>query len=503
MVTHKYNDYFLLTIAIFVIVKPRTYIAIDLKSFYASVECVDRGLDPLNTHLVVADASRTEKTICLAVTPSLKSYGIPGRARLFEVVQAVRRINAERRRMAPGRCFRGGSHDHAALLADPSLELEYIVATPRMAHYMEVSGKIYGIYLRYIAPEDIHVYSIDEVFIDATAYLRTYGLSPHDLARKLIQEVLRETGITATAGIGPNLYLCKIAMDIEAKHIPADADGVRIAELDEAAYRRKYWTHRPLTDFWRIGHGIAARLEAAGLYTMGDVARCSLGKPWERYNEDVLYKIFGVNAELLIDHAWGWEPCTMADIKAYRPSANSLSIGQVLSAPYPFEKARLIVREMTDQLVLDLVDKGLVTDQIILSVGYDTVDAQQATATDWYGRPVPKPAHGSANLPRPTSSTRLITDAMMELFDRIVAPDLSVRRVYVVAARVVREDSLDGVQLDLFDEPAEDESRERSRQEAILAIRKKFGKNAILKGMNFDDGATARERNAQIGGHKA
>ena len=503
MVTHKYNDYFLLTIAIFVIVKPRTYIAIDLKSFYASVECVDRGLDPLNTHLVVADASRTEKTICLAVTPSLKSYGIPGRARLFEVVQAVRRINAARRRMAPGRCFRGGSHDHAALLADPSLELEYLVATPRMAHYMEVSGKIYGIYLRYIAPEDIHVYSIDEVFIDATAYLKTYKMNAHELTRKLVQEVLRETGITATAGIGPNLYLCKIAMDIEAKHIPADADGVRIAELDEAAYRRKYWTHRPLTDFWRIGHGIAARLEAAGLYTMGDVARCSLGKPWERYNEDVLYKIFGVNAELLIDHAWGWEPCTMADIKAYRPSANSLSIGQVLSAPYPFEKARLIVREMTDQLVLDLVDKGLVTDQIILSVGYDTVDAQQATATDWYGRPVPKPAHGSANLPRPTSSTRLITDAMMELFDRIVAPDLSVRRVYVVAARVVREDSLDGVQLDLFDEPAEDESRERSRQEAILAIRKKFGKNAILKGMNFDDGATARERNAQIGGHKA
>ena len=507
-------------------VKPRTYIAIDLKSFYASVECVDRGLDPLNTHLVVADASRTEKTICLAVTPSLKSYGIPGRARLFEVVQAVRRINAERRRTAPGRRFRGGSHDHAALLADPSLELEYIVATPRMAHYMEVSGKIYGIYLRYFAPEDIHVYSIDEVFIDVTAYLRTYGLSPHDLTRKIIQEVLRETGITATAGIGPNLYLCKIAMDIEAKHIPADADGVRIAELDEAAYRRKYWTHRPLTDFWRVGHGIAARLEAAGLYTMGDIARCSLGKPGARYNEDVLYKIFGVNAELLIDHAWGWEPCTMADIKAYRPSANSLSIGQVLSSPYPFDKAKLIVREMTDQLVLDLVEKGLVTDQLMLSVGYDTsnltpsptegaplsgdaaaspygTDSQIDVTKDWYGRPVPKPAHGSANLPRPTSSTNLIIDAMMELFDRIVAPDLCVRRVYVVAARVVREDSLDGVQLDLFDEPAEDESRERSRQEAILAIRKKFGKNAILKGMNFDDGATARERNAQIGGHKA
>ena len=501
--TRPGGDYYSGSLAIFVSVKTRTYIAIDLKSFYASVECVDRGLDPLNTHLVVADASRTQKTICLAVTPSLKSYGIPGRARLFEVVQAVGRINAERRRSAPGRRFRGGSSDHAALLADPSLELQYIVATPRMAHYMEVSGKIYGIYLRYFAPEDIHVYSIDEVFIDATAYLGTYKLSPHDLTRKLIQEVLRETGITATAGIGPNLYLCKIAMDIEAKHIPADKDGVRIAELDEAAYRRKYWTHRPLTDFWRVGHGIAARLEAAGLYTMGDIARCSVGQPWERYNEDVLYKIFGVNAELLIDHAWGWEPCTMADIKAYKPSANSLSIGQVLSAPYPFDKAKLIVREMTDQLVLDLVDKGLVTDQLMLSVGYDTVEAEQATATDWYGRPVPKPAHGTTNLPRPTSSTRLVTDAMMELFDRIVAPDLSVRRVYVVAAHVVREDSLDGVQLDLFEEPVEDGSRERSRQEAILAIRRKFGKNAILKGMNFDEGATARERNQQIGGHKA
>lgn len=522
--TRPGGDYYSGSLAIFAPVKPRTCIAIDLKSFYASVECVDRGLDPLNTHLVVADASRTDKTICLAVTPSLKSYGIPGRARLFEVVQAVGRINAERRRSAPGRRFRGGSSDHTALLADPSLELQYIVATPRMAHYMEVSGKIYGIYLRYFAPEDIHVYSIDEVFIDATAYLGTYKLSPHDLTRKIIQEVLRETGITATAGIGPNLYLCKIAMDIEAKHIPADRDGVRIAELDEQSYRRKYWTHRPLTDFWRVGHGIAARLEAAGLYTMGDIARCSVGQPWERYNEDVLYKIFGVNAELLIDHAWGWEPCTMADIKAYRPSANSLSIGQVLSSPYPFDKAKLIVREMTDQLVLDLVDKGLVTDQLTLSVGYDTSNAAEAPhemmggyrraktgpdsyqgpiSTDWYGRPVPKPAHGSANLPRPTSSTRLITDAMMELFDRIVAPDLSVRRVYVVAARVVREDSLDGVQLDLFEEPAEDASRERSRQEAILAIRRKFGKNAILKGMNFDEGATARERNEQIGGHKA
>ena len=491
--------------------KPRTYIAIDLKSFYASVECVERGLDALDTHLVVADASRTEKTICLAVSPSLKTYGIPGRARLFEVVQAVARINAERRRHAPGRRFRGSSTSHAALLADPSLELSYIVATPQMAHYMAVSGRIYGIYLRYIAPEDIHVYSVDEVFIDATDYLKAYRLSAHDFARKLIQEVLQETHITATAGIGPNLYLCKIAMDIEAKHSPADADGVRIAELDEASYRRKYWTHRPLTDFWRVGRGIAARLEAAGLYTMGDIARCSIGKPWELYNEDVLYKIFGVGAELLIDHAWGWESCTMADIKAYRPAANSLSVGQVLAEPYPFDKARLIVREMTDQLVLDLVEKGLVTDQLVLSVGYDSGAVRQAgsggyrgaVVDDWYGRPVPKPAHGSAHLPRPSSSTRLITDTMMELFDRIVEPALQVRRVYVVAAHVVDEKQLDGVQLDLFEEPAEAPERERSRQEAILAIRRKFGKNAILKGMNFEEGATARERNQQIGGHKA
>ena len=492
--------------------RDRTYIAIDLKSFYASVECVDRGLDALATHLVVADASRTDKTICLAVSPSLKTYGIPGRARLFEVVQAVAKINAERRRRAPGRRFRAASWSHPELLADPSLELSYIVATPRMAHYVEVSSRIYGIYLRYIAQEDIHVYSIDEVFIDATDYLKTYHLSAHDLARKLIQEVLRETGITATAGIGPNLYLCKIAMDIEAKHSPADRDGVRIAELDELSYRRKYWTHRPLTDFWRIGHGIAAKLEAAGLYTLGDVARCSLGKPWERYNEDLLYKLFGVNAELLIDHAWGWEPCTMAQIKAFKPSVNSLSAGQVLTEPYTFKKAKLVMREMTDSLVLDLVDKGLVTDQMVLSIGYDTESLTDPeirsryrgpVAADWYGRKVPKPAHGSVNLPRQTSSTRLITDAVMDLFDRIVDPALLVRRMYVVAAHVVDETRVAGVQLDLFEEPAEDEARERSRQEAILAIRKKFGKNAILKGMNFDEGATARERNQQIGGHKA
>ena len=487
----------------------RTNIAIDQKSFYASVECVERGLDALSVHLVVADPSRTEKTICLAVSPSLKAYGIPGRARLFEVVQAVAKINAQRRRNAPGRRFRGKSSDSRALRADPSLELDYIVAPPQMAHYMEVSARIYGIYLRHIAPEDIHVYSIDEVFIDATDYLKAYKLSAHDFARKLIREVLAETGITATAGIGPNLYLCKIAMDIEAKHSPADADGVRIAELDEMSYRRKYWTHRPLTDFWRVGRGIAARLEAAGLYTMGDIARCSVGKPGDRYNEDVLYKIFGVNAELLIDHAWGWESCTMADIKVYRPASSSLSSGQVLKEPYTFAKARVVALEMTQQLALDLVDKHLLTDQIVLSIGYDTAsldgpEYRGNVARDWYGRNVPKPAHGSINLPRQTSSTRLLSEAVTELFDRIADPSLLVRRMYVVAARVVDESRARAVQLDLFEEPgAEDDGRERSRQEAILEIRRKFGKNAILTGTNFDEGATGRERNEQIGGHKA
>ncbi len=459
----------------------RTYIAIDLKSFYASAECVAMGLDPLDTHLVVADASRTEKTICLAVTPSLKSYGISGRARLFEVVQAVRRINAERRAKAPGRRFSGKSHVHSALQRDPSLELEYIVAPPRMAHYMEVSSQIYGIYLRHVSPEDIQVYSIDEVFIDATDY-------------------------------GPNLYLCKIAMDIEAKHSPADADGVRIAELDELSYRRKYWTHRPLTDFWRIGRGIAAKLEANGLYTLGDVARCSVAKPYERQNIELLYKLFGVGAELLIDHAWGWEPCTMDDIRSYRPTTSSLSSGQVLSQPYSFRKARVVIHEMTEQLVLSLVDKQLLTDQMVLHVGYDisslTDPAVKAkyngpVTQDWYGRPVPKPAHGSVNLPRQTSSTRQICDAVLDLFDRIVNRDMLVRRMYVVAAHLVQESSVQAVQLDLFDEPAEPDGRERSRQEAILAIRRKFGTNAILTGTNFDEGATGRERHKQIGGHKA
>ena len=449
----------------------RTYIAIDLKSFYASAECVARGLDPLTTHLVVADATRTDKTICLAVSPSLKAYGIPGRARLFEVHQKLKGTN-----------------------------VQFITAPPRMSYYIEVSSKIYSIYLRFIAPEDIHVYSIDEVFIDATEYLRLYNTTAHDLAMRLVREVLKETGITATAGIGPNLYLCKVAMDVEAKHREADKDGVRIAELDELSYRRKYWTHRPMTDFWRIGKGTVARLERMYLYTLGDVARRSLT------DEESLYREFGVNAELLIDHAWGWEPCSMADIKGYRPSASSLSSGQVLTRPYKADEAALIVREMTDLLTLDLVEKHLVTDQLVLHIGYDNKVAkgfQGPIVADWYGRPTPKPAHGSVNLPGATSSTTLIMRAAMELFHRIIDPSLQVRRIYVVAARVYPEERADGIQLGLFDEVPVDLEKERRQQEVILEIRRKFGKNAILKGMNFEEGATTRERNNQIGGHKA
>ncbi len=452
----------------------RTYIAIDLKSFYASVECVERGLDPLKARLVVADPTRTDKTICLAVSPALKAYGIPGRPRLFEVNQQVAKLKQQ----------------------DPGLELDFVIAPPRMAKYLEVSGKVYSVYLRYIAPEDIHVYSIDEVFIDATEYLRLYRTDAHTLTMRLIREVLSETGVTATAGIGPNMYLAKVAMDIEAKHRPADKDGVRIAELTEMTYREKYWTHRPLTDFWRIGRGTVARLESAGMYTLGDVARRSL-----TYEED-LYRLFGVNAELLIDHAWGWEPCTMADIKAYRPSASSLSSGQVLMEPYSFAKARTIVREMTDSLSLDLVEKKLVTTQLVLHVGYEAGKAAEGTqmVRDWYGRPAPKPAHGSVNLPFATSATSIMLKNMLELYDDIVDRSLFVRRIYVVASQVMPEEMAEGRQMSLFDEP-EDLEKERRQQEAILEIRRKFGKNAILKGMNFDEGATGRDRNRQIGGH--
>lgn len=498
----------------------RAYLCIDLKSFYASVECAERGLDPMTTNLVVADESRTEKTICLAVSPSLKAYGIPGRARLFEVVQKVQEVNAQRRLRAPGRTFTGASCSDLELKASPALALDYIVARPRMAHYIERSTKIYNIYLNYIAPQDIHVYSIDEVFIDATEYLNTYKLSARELAMRMILDVLKQTGITATAGIGTNLYLSKIAMDIGAKHIPADENGVRIAELDEMSYRRALWMHEPLTDFWRVGRGYAKKLQSIGLYTMGDIARCSLGKSNEYYNEDLLYKLFGVNAELLIDHAWGFEPCTIADIKAYKPSTNSLSSGQVLQCPYPFEKAKLIVREMAELLALELVDKGFVTDQVALTVGYDVENLTNpelrkayhgAVTADHYGRAIPKPAHGCSNLKAPTSSTKQIAAAVAELFDRITDPKLLVRRVNLAANRVVSEASVRETryeQLDLFTDQAAEQAkraeleRERKAQEAILNIKKKYGRNAVLKGMNLLEGATAMVRNQQIGGHR-
>lgn len=495
----------------------RVYIAIDLKSFYASVECVERGLDPMDTNLVVADVSRTEKTICLAVSPSLKAYGIPGRARLFEVIEKLRQVNAARIYKAPKRTFRDKSYSDRELKSDSSLSVSYIAAVPRMAHYMEYSTRIYGVYLKYFAPEDIVVYSIDEVFIDATAYLRTYGLTPRQLAQKVILDVLKTTGITATAGIGTNLYLCKVAMDIVAKHTEADQYGVRIAELDEISYRRNLWGHTPLTDFWRVGRGYAQRLERMGLYTMGDIARYSM-------QSDYLYKVFGVNAELLIDHAWGYEPCTVADIKAYKPENNSLSSGQVLQSPYDCEKTGIVVREMADQMALDLVDKGLFTNQLVLTLGYDTenlrdpqISAQYEgeITTDRYGRKVPKHAHGSENLDRYTCSSRIITEAAMKLFKRIAVEGMLYRRITIAACRVIdeasaaMENSFD--QLNLFDmdgaEKLENrdmsEDKEKLMQKAILDMKKKYGKNAVLKGMNLQEGATAVSRNGQIGGHKA
>ncbi len=496
--------------------KERTYIAIDLKSFYASVECVDRNLDPMNTNLVVADKSRTEKTICLAVSPSLKSYGIPGRARLFEVVQKVREVNRERRRNVPGGKFTGKSHFDSELKADPSLELGFIVAPPRMAHYIEHSVKIYQIYLQYAAPDDIHVYSIDEVFIDATDYIQAAKCTAREYAMRIIKQVLKETGITATAGIGSNLYLCKVAMDIVAKHVPADKDGVRIAELDETTYRKTLWNHRPLTDFWRVGRGYCEKLEKHGLYTMGDIARCSIGTG-PIYNEELLYRMFGINAELLIDHAWGWEPCTIADIKAYKPQANSLGSGQVLQEPYPYEKAKLVATEMADSLALDLVAKGLVTNQIVMTVGYDTENKNCVECSiDRYGRKIPKHAHGTYNLDGYTSSGKLIRYAATELFDRIINKKFTVRRLYITATKVIsEEDAADPPveQLNLFKDYEEEQARknlfdaqtqkEKKRQQAVLEIRQKYGKNAVLKANSLEEGATAKNRNEQIGGHKA
>ena len=503
----------------------RTYIAIDLKSFYASVECMERGLDPLSTNLVVADESRTEKTICLAVTPTLKAYGIPGRPRLFEVVQKVSEISKQRLSKAPGGRFAGSSFDDKELKLSPHLSLDYIIAPPRMAHYIDYSTRIYNIYLKHVAAEDIHVYSIDEVFIDATHYLDTYKLTGREFATRILLDVLGNTGITAAAGIGTNLYLAKIAMDIQAKRTPVDEHGVRIAELDEKSYKKELWSHRPLTDFWRIGKGYAKKLEQHGMYTMGDIARCSLGKPSDYYNEDLLYKLFGVNAELLIDHAWGYEPCTIEDIKAYKPETNSLCSGQVLTEPYTFDKARLVAREMTDLLVLDLVDKRLLTSQIVMTVGYDIENLTNAEirktykgpiTTDSYGRTVPKSARGTINLPKQTSSTKMITEAATELFDRIVDKNLLVRRITITFNRVVDEKTNQEKkvceQLDLlaFYNSLQDginvekqEEKEKKIQQAILGIKKKYGKNAVVKGMNLEEGATAMDRNKQIGGHKA
>ncbi|MBQ7062247.1 MAG: DNA methylase [Bacteroidales bacterium] len=501
----------------------RTYIAIDLKSFYASVECVERGLNPLTTNLVVADASRTEKTICLAVTPSLKAYGIGGRARLFEVVERLRQVNAERQLEAPHLRFTGKSTSATELANHPEWAVDYITAPPRMAFYMEYSSRIYSIYLRYIAPEDIHVYSIDEVFMDVTNYLTTYKMTAHELTMQMIREVLRETGITATAGIGTNLYLAKIAMDIEAKHMAADSDGVRIAELDETSYRQKLWNHRPLTDFWRVGRGIARRLEQNEIYTMGMVARCSL------HNEELLYKLFGVGAELLIDHAWGWEPTTMQLIKQYRPESNSLSSSQVLSCAYSADKARIVVQEMADNVALGLVAKGLVADQVTLTVGYDTTSLtnpsirsryQGGISKDWYGRTVPTHAHGTAQLGGFTSSSKQFIDAILGIFDRTVNPSLLIRRITIGTLHVVPEGSAEhsnaapsAHQMSLFEDYESTKrqqrekqallNRERRMQEALIGIKQKYGKNAILKGINFEEGATAKERNRQIGGHRS
>ena len=493
----------------------KIYIAIDLKSFYASVECKERGLDPITTNLVVADNSRTEKTICLAVTPSLKSYGIPGRARLFEVVQKVKEVNIERKRKAPNQSFTGSSYDDIALKKNADLELSYIIAPPRMSYYMKYSSKIYNVYLKYFAPEDIYVYSIDEVFIDITHYLKTYKMKPRELVTKVIQDVYKTTGITATAGIGTNLYLCKVAMDIVAKHVKPDKNGVRIAGLDEITYRKLLWNHRPLTDFWRVGKGYAKKLEERRIFTMGDVARTSIR------NEELLYKLFGINAELLIDHAWGYEPCTIQEIKAYKPSTNSISTGQVLHCPYNYEKTKIIVKEMTESLALDLVQKRLVTDQIVLEIGYDIDNLTNPNirnlyngeiTIDRYGRSVPKHAHGTVNIDHKTSSSKVIMENVMSLYEKIINNNLLVRRITITANKVENESEVKEnpyEQIDLFvdykelEKKRKKEQAEKEIQKAMLDIKCKYGKNVILKGMNFEEGGTTRQRNEQIGGHKA
>lgn len=524
-----------------VVMNERMYLAIDLKSFYASEECVERGLDPLDANLVVSDESRTSKTICLAVSPSLKALGISGRPRLFEVEQRMQDVNETRRVHAPGRRFTGESTSAARLAADPSLKAAFVIAKPHMSRYLEASARIYGIYLRYADAKDVHVYSIDEVFIDVTSYLTFFGCDAHELARRIVADIVAETGITATAGIGTNLYLAKVAMDIVAKHIPADGDGVRIARLDEMAYRRTLWAHRPLTDFWRVGRGVSRALEHRGLMTMGDIARCSLGSANDYYNEDLLYRMFGVNAELLIDHAWGWEPCTIADIKAYKPRASSLSCGQVLHEPYDWAHARTIVLEMADEVAYDLLRHGEVTDLVMLTIGYDatSLDRPQARgyrgpfSTDRYGRRTPKRAHGSKRLDHASANASRLREAFADVFDRIADERMLVRRVTVGASRVGKDavDGGDGVaadgthhgryeQQDLFDAVAgegtdgedlsvrrdEDmgrDARELAVQRALLGVKERFGGNAVVTGRNLEEGATGIERNRQIGGHDA
>lgn len=491
----------------------KVYCCIDLKSFYASVECVERGLNPLKTNLVVADKSRTEKTICLAVSPALKQYGIPGRARLFEVLSKVKEINKMRRKANGYKKFSGKSINDDILKKDKTKELDLIIAPPRMAHYIDYSAKIYNIYLKYIAKEDIFVYSIDEVFMDVTNYLKYYKLSPKDLIAKIIKDVYDTTGITATGGIGTNLFLAKVAMDVVAKHIIPNKLGVRIAELNEMSYRKMLWSHVPITDIWRVGKGISKKLEKYGMYTMGDVARCSIN------NEDLLYKLFGVNAELLIDHAWGYEPCTIESIKNYKPLAKSVSSGQVLQSPYSYDKAKLIVREMAELLDLDLVSKKLVSEQLVLTIGYDienvTDDYNGEITIDHYGRAIPKHAHGTINLDYKTSSSKIITEAMIKLYDRIINPKLSVRRVTMAATKLASEEEEKGKvryrQLDLFSSLDDENNKldydrealkeENNFQNAMLKIKEKYGKNAILKGMDLEDGATTMDRNRQIGGH--
>ena len=488
----------------------KIYAAIDLKSFYASVECIERNLNPLTTNLVVADRSRTEKTICLAVSPSLKKYGIPGRPRLFEVIQKVQKINKERKKVAPDNTFIGQSFC-SEKLENPAVAVAYITAPPRMALYMKYSTRIYQIYLRYFAPEDIQVYSIDEVFIDLSGYLKTYQMNERELVSKVIQEVLQETGITATAGIGTNLYLAKVAMDIMAKHVPEDKNGVRIAYLDEMSYRKHLWNHRPITDFWRVGKGYAKKLADCQIYTMGDVARCSIGKENEYLNEDLLYKLFGINAELLIDHAWGYEPCSIADIKAYRPEEKSIGSGQVLSCAYPVEKAKIVVLEMAEQIAFELFEKKLVSRQFVLTVGYDRENLQHQKyngeiSTDRYGRRIPKHAHGTENLENATSSVKEITAAVSRLYDRIVSKELLVRRLTLAACKVTSEEKQEYRQLDLFTDYTalkKEQEKEKKLQKSLLDIKKKYGKNAVLRGISYEEGATTRERNGQIGGHKA